>query len=480
MPSTLTKASLKNSRPLNLTRWSVDPQVSNAVDAIAAELRKLPSITRFTDRRKKALRILILDSYLRWLEDPGGSLAYSRNKNFYVIPERYNPAGIGYEPIISMVDGLADLGYVETKKGFLNRVIGFGRLSRLVAKPKLINLLEKQHKVDGSMIGVHGDTETVILRNKKKEEVDYNDTRFTRATRSLLTDYHRLLRNQYIDLDLTGYPSPVRVDLANKFVRRIFSNRSFKQGGRFYGGWWLHLPKELRPRIIIRSHPTVELDFSGMQVVQVYAESGIDYFALGKGDPYTLPMYGPQYRDLFKKVFMTLNASSRTETKRAIQKPINFRELTLPPGKSVEDILTEFEAFHSTILPQFYAGNAGHFQFLDSIVAERVIDYMTRIERSPVLCIHDSFIVISGQENVVRDAMADALSDVLIQHTPLTSVDPKIKKTDHWVDKSKQSGVQNYSLPDIARDPTAQRMGESYSTKRQGFLTYEPSASTPT
>ena len=108
MPSTRIKAALKDSALLDLTRWSYDGQVSNAVDAIAAELRKLPQIKRFTDSRKRALRVLILNVYLRWLEAPSGSLAYSRNKNNYTIPERYNPSTIRYESIISMVDGLAN------------------------------------------------------------------------------------------------------------------------------------------------------------------------------------------------------------------------------------------------------------------------------------------------------------------------------------------------------------------------------------
>lgn len=480
MPSTFTKASLKNSRPLNLTRWSVDPQVSNAVDAIAAELRKLPSITRFTDRRKKALRILILDSYLRWLEDPSGSLAYSRNKNFYVIPERYNPAGIGYEPIISMVDGLADLGYVETKKGFLNRAIGYGRLSRLVTKPKLISLLEKQHNVDGSMICVHKNAETVVLRNQKKKDVGYNDTRFTRASRLLLTDYNKLLRSKYIDIDLTGYPHPVRVDLSNKFVRRIFNNRSFKQGGRFYGGWWQNIRKELRLRILIRSKPTVELDFSGNQVVLAYAECGIDYFSTSKGYPYSLPGYAKTDRDIVKKAtVIALNADTKHVAQGALYKSIKDGDCQLPQGKKIKDIFGDIEAYHIDIKSQLYVGRAGYYQYLDSQVVDRVLRYFTYTERDPVLCIHDSFIVDEAIEDTVRDKMADALTEVLIKNTRLPSVTPKITNTEAWIDVSKL-GTFTGDLEDIAKDENIQRWTDWNSTRRQGFLTYEPSASTPT
>ena len=315
MPSTRIKAALKESWALDLTRWSNDPKVSNAVDTIAADLQSLPSFTRITNNRKRALRVLILNLYLRWLEAPSGSLAYSRNKNNYTIPERYNPSKIGYRSTKSVVDGLAVLGYVnKLATGFYSRTGGKSRMSRMAATNKLIDTLEQTHGVDGSMIDVHSRSETIILRkkdkNNKQRDVGYNDTKLTKSRRNLLQDYNRLLRSKYIDIDLQGHPDPVRINLANKFVRRIFSNRSFKQGGRYYGGWWQTVPRELRPRILIKTKPTVELDFSGNQVMTAYAEMGIDYFNSGKGDPYILPNYGSQHRELFKKVMLVVIVST--------------------------------------------------------------------------------------------------------------------------------------------------------------------------
>ncbi len=89
MPSTRTKAILKNSEAIDLTRWSYDRQVSNAVDAIAAELQKLPEIKRFTDSRKRALKVLILNVYLRWLEAPSGSMVNG------------SPSATCHEPVVS-------------------------------------------------------------------------------------------------------------------------------------------------------------------------------------------------------------------------------------------------------------------------------------------------------------------------------------------------------------------------------------------
>jgi len=475
MPSTLTKASLKKSRPLDLTRWSEDQPVIDAVDALVGELRSLAAIRRMTEPRKRAVRVVILNLYLRRLEDPPGLVSYSRNKSDYNIPARYNPAEIGFHPVISIIDGLTDLGYVaQVSKGFYSRTGGRSRKPRMRATQKLRDSLEKTYGIDGSMIDVHSRSETVILRDKQKKDVSYKDSRLTRYRRDLLQDYYRLLRNKYIDIDLQGHSDHVRINLANKFVRTIFNNRSFNQGGRFYGGWWQIVPKELRTRILIKTKPTVELDFSGNQLMMAYAECGIDYFSTGKGDPYILSNYGSQHRELFKKVMIVaLNSSSRRSTKAAIRNQINKGKFSLPSGRSVEDILKDFESFHSDILSQFFSGRSGHFQFLDSEVTARVIDHMTRTEDDVVLCLHDSFIFVEDKENAVRRMMAEALEDVLIEHSALPAVTPKIQNTAFWIDRKTRDPKSVY-LVDFAKGENVQRWADWRQSRRQGVLVYEP------
>jgi hypothetical protein len=71
--------------------------------------------------------------------------------------------------------------------------------------------------------------------------------------------------------------------------RRIFSGGSWKSGGRFYGGWWQRLPGKWRQRIrIIDDEPIVELDYSGLHIIMLYAIEGIDYWKEFGEDPYQL------------------------------------------------------------------------------------------------------------------------------------------------------------------------------------------------
>ena len=104
--------------------------------------------------------------------------------------------------------------------------------------------------------------------------------------RDELTRYNQLLESRTIDIpDLTANRIPsisggrdIIIDPSNKFVRRIFNNGSWLDGGRFYGSWWQRIPKKWRERIRIDMSPVVEIDYSGLHIVILYALRGIDYW----------------------------------------------------------------------------------------------------------------------------------------------------------------------------------------------------------
>ena len=50
----------------------------------------------------------------------------------------------------------------------------------------------------------------------------------------------------------------------SKQVYRVFNNSTFSNGGRFYGAWWIGVPKQYRMHIHIDGKPTVELDYSNL------------------------------------------------------------------------------------------------------------------------------------------------------------------------------------------------------------------------
>ena len=72
-------------------------------------------------------------------------------------------------------------------------------------------------------------------------------------------------------VDKSGKPRKIHLGQHSKFVRRIFNNGSFDEGGRFYGGWWQSIPREFRKHITINHKPTEEVDYSGHHLRILYA-----------------------------------------------------------------------------------------------------------------------------------------------------------------------------------------------------------------
>ena len=74
----------------------------------------------------------------------------------------------------------------------------------------------------------------------------------------------------------------------DKFVRRVFNNSTFDEGGRFYDGWWQRIDGKIRKDIRINNIATVEIDYSAIHVIMLYALMGIDYWSNFTKDPYDI------------------------------------------------------------------------------------------------------------------------------------------------------------------------------------------------
>jgi hypothetical protein len=116
--------------------------------------------------------------------------------------------------------------------------------------------------------------------------------------RSVLGKYNQLLSNTHIDiydlelpvLEIGSGKRKVRLQInqRNKFFRRIFNNNRWYQGGRFYVVWWQRRPKDYRWKIKMDGVLKTEIDLSGLHIVILYAQEGINYWAEVNDDPYEL------------------------------------------------------------------------------------------------------------------------------------------------------------------------------------------------
>ena len=191
-------------------------------------------------------------------------------------------------------------------------------------------------------------------------------------------------------MDSDKYP----IDLSKRTLTRIFANGSFKEGGRFYRGWWQNVPSEYRKFITIDEDVTTEYDFSQLSPHMLYFAYN---HKLGEEDAYGRVLDG-EHRDVVKKAFNAMVQSS-SQLKR---KPtsLNMDGLDMSWGDLRQRIL---EA-HKPIKDQFFCGIGNKLQFVDSGIAESVMLHFAK-QHLVALPIHDSFIMREQYAGELEEAM---------------------------------------------------------------------------
>ena len=167
----MTERNYLHSRPLDVHRWSEHPEVNIFVDTIYNnDFRQGNENQRI---KKKHLKLVLLDLYVAWFDDPDLNIAlhmsqsaYSNGKVFNKGVSRYNELNIK-GTTIEIVHRLLELGYIGFKEGYQGSVEYAPRLSRIWAKSKLI-----KHFEDAAFgyfdVNYSKDREVIILRDEEK------------------------------------------------------------------------------------------------------------------------------------------------------------------------------------------------------------------------------------------------------------------------------------------------------------------------
>jgi hypothetical protein len=482
------------SKQLDVHKWSGYPEVNVFVDHIHDTYIK--DEYKFLPIKKKHLKVLLLDLYVNWLEDPDRLLGFSRRLSAYNTNSRYNKLHIS-RTIIQVQDALSDLDLIDWKKGWVDPETARRRNTKVWATEKLIKEFEeaKIERLDirldirpqdgqekpgmSQKIGsVRVENQEAIVQQEtvkdeygrdQKVRLEYKDTTKVEAMRSVLWEYNALLQHHHIDLCNTDHPYVVHhgtkvsehdvVDpktgrelLAgatghgstkqrvyvnqDNFVYRVFNNGSWKQGGRFYGGFWQGIPSEYRKYIRIDGFPTVEVDYATHHPVLLYARKGINYWKEygPDNDPYNLR---EQFIEIFKwrgyevtvggavKSFRggaELLALERGIIKKLMLCMVNCKSDQQAIKATADDLRKEaggqwnhyyhsltnevMEPYvkairmrHKPIRQYLSQGKSLELQFLDSQITEELVDHFTR-RGIPILTVHDSYII---PEEFVRD-----------------------------------------------------------------------------
>jgi len=417
-----------NFRWINCNRWSG----AKEVDALVQELvQDIPS--RKKDGYRINMKILILDLYQSYLCDPEQYIAYSRDGNSYIgtgadHPYIKNPR-ITFDYLVGCIDHLWAKGLIRNKPGGQFYDLDTKKANSFVARMRplhpFIDLMSTYH-ITPEMIGPYIEDDVLILRgkpvdNEDKPPLPVPKNKETRRMAKIISQYNTLLERTHIDVDvecmaykdrdklvkqLTDMNVPGRrkrivLRLSKKAVYRVFNNGSLKQGGRFYGGWWISAPSVVRKYITLNGKPTVELDFSAMHIHLLYAKVGANYAAKGE-DAYTLEQ-GPYSlrdpeddRDLNKLILLTsFNAKTPEKAASAVfdelRKEEKLYRYQVRDHEPIKAKLALLKKKHPQI-SHFVANDQGRdLQYYDSCVIEKVISHFTT-KQIPVLTVHDSVI----------------------------------------------------------------------------------------
>ncbi len=262
----------------------------------------------------------------------------------------------------------------------------------------------------------------IVLRNEEKESINYKDDVDTRRMSRNLRKINKLIASANISVNIPDdrlddfmtklennendeeHTKPY-VDFSAITLRRIFSNGSLTQGGRFYGVWWQSIPSKkynYRAHILIDKEETIELDYSRMHPTILYHDEGHDL----DFDPY-VPLDSAD-RDSGKKGWNALLNTTRYKPKQ----PDNYKPIEERTGINWQSLLDALMEHNKPISHRLMTGHGIYMQYTDSVIAEKVL---LKLYKDGIVClpVHDSFIVKRQYKEILESAMKDASMEVL-------------------------------------------------------------------
>lgn len=397
-----------NSKLLDVGWFSIYPEVDRFIDHIVEHYTPQyastkPSKKGFSDNpARKSLRVLMLNLYLNWDLDPVLFTAMHFDANQYKVHSRYNALHISYQ-IVGVAETLEAVGLIDIFPGY--RKGDEGRMTR-VRPTKMLQDIFALSEIKKPMVSLPVNSEVIILyKGKKKELAEYVQTSRTRRMREEVTSYNDMMRRHHVGIfnkeedwtfvegedPKTGkvYQSKVSTGQEAKHLVRIF-NGDFFTGGRTYRHWPSQIMAHERPFVSIDGWYSVEVDFSALHPVLLYAERGMDVEA----DPYAWPDDLPGWDRACSKVALNaaINADNIESAIAGVTKNIRHKlhkRFTFDEVRyGLETVIEANEPIRSSI-----ASGAGvMLQAFDAEIMWMALTSMVK-DNIPAVPIHDSAIV---------------------------------------------------------------------------------------
>jgi len=422
-----TAAELENSFPFDMGRRLRDPQQSSLLASILEGMKRSEQRLRARTPRAERKWVASIDALLSNIAaahlnviDRSRYVAVSFNRN------DYNDSGLSYRAVLACRHYLASIGYIDVAPGFwrwdADGTEHFGRRTRLRATTRmreaidqsgitrrsltrpvtqLIQIRKRQHDVGPPPDDVERSRDLLSAINRR---LAATEIAFPAAFERVFTSDR--IEHEGEDSDGLDQKRSYAGDLTAMSLYRAFKY-NWRTGGRIYGGWWMSLPKTMRPYLTIDGAPVVELDYQALHPSILFSRAN----APMPSDPYVVGDWtSPNMRKLGKKTFNRLvNREMPDKNKRMkIRAASGDREL-LVGAVPFREYLARITTHLAPIDPWFGTGEGIRLQYEDSMLALDVLEMM-EAQSIPVLPIHDSFLVPVEFESQLHSAMVSAFT----------------------------------------------------------------------
>jgi hypothetical protein len=339
------------------------------------------------DYLSQCRRMIAANAVRRYREDgERGRVSYSRNRNYYANPDLkfYWLPWFTYDYVTRAVDQMDRAGLVfhdRKRPGNRHWQSWFLATAKLLElKPKLQHI---QHR-------------NIIMRDEDKNDVAYND-KARNIVRMMgdVDDINAYLAKQTVALGrkILKEGDPLYIDTScvsgamRIKARRIFRDRSWYKGGRFYNDLQ-NIPKQARSEMTLNGFPVAIHDYAFFYPGMLYAmvEQVCD------GDPYVI---ADVPRNIGKRALnILINAKNGTQATRAVAKELKERRIGNGHGERytmAKQIIAALKERNAPIA-EFFHSDAGKLLmwFEAQILHQNMLDLMEL--DIPFIPLHDAIL----------------------------------------------------------------------------------------
>ena len=384
---------LNNSVKIDLGLLINDPKLFNNIHKEIIIHQKNKRVHK--KKIETGLSMILANIIYYYRVDKNKYLTIGLNKNFFL--KEFNPHNIKYDIAIKVIKFLHTKKYISLHKGYKKNKIT--RLTRIKSTEKLNSLFKYKRNIFKYDIFNHL-SNNIILKDNNKSLINFKKTPLIYKRSKLIEEYNLHFKYNILTINNKILPKP--------YIYRVFNNKNFKKGGRFYGAYFQQLSKSQRKNIKINGNQTVELDFNCLHINLLYNKIGLYY----NQDAYDLPTFpSSKFRKTIKLItLIIINSKSREHAIKSIKYAINTKKIkNINPLIAIEEI--EFK--HQLIKKYFFKNIGLDLQYQESLICENILKiFLNRKKPLTVLPIHDGFICEISHKNILYRAMKKSFKKI--------------------------------------------------------------------